>query len=189
MVGKLFIVSASSGAGKTTLVNAVMQRIQSVYDVSRVLTYTTRSPRDGEVNGVDYCFITIKEFESLIEQDFFLEWSNAYGNYYGSPSSILNELVYGKSYIAILDRSGAQQVSHKFSELVLIWIYTDIVSLQKRLIQRKTETFEQIEYRIQLAKKEIEEENLKRFYNFHIHNDDFNRAIEEFESLITSLLR
>ena len=71
---------------------------------------------------------------------------------------------------------------------MLIWIYTDIVSLRDRLIQRKTESDEQIEYRIQLAEKEIEEESLKKMYNFHIHNDDFNRAIEELEAVITSLL-
>lgn len=188
MSGKLFIVSASSGAGKTTLVNTVLQRIQPLYEVNRVLTYTTRSPRLGEIDGVDYHFVTVAAFESLISQDFFLEWSRAYGAYYGSPSSIIGELSQGKSYIAVLDRAGAQQALSKFSELVLIWIYTDIVSLRDRLIQRKTESDEQIEYRIQLAEKEIEEESLKKMYNFHIHNDDFNRAIEELEAVITSLL-
>lgn len=188
MVGKLFIVSASSGAGKTTLVNTVLQRIQPLYDVNRLVTYTTRAPRPGEVNGVDYHFVTVAVFESRIAQGFFLEWSNAYGAYYGSPYSITGELPQGKSYIAILDRAGAQQALSKFSELVLIWIYTDIVSLRDRLTQRKTETEEQIEYRIRLAKKEIEEESLKKLYNFHIHNDDFDRAIEELEAVITSQL-
>lgn len=188
MSGKLFIVSASSGAGKTSLVNAVLARIQSSYDVNRVLTYTTRLPRVGELEGIDYHFVTVKEFELRIEQEFFLEWSNAYGAYYGSPASIINELPTGRSYIAVLDRAGAQQALNKSSELVLIWIYTDIVTLRDRLVQRKTETHEQIEYRIQLAKNEIKEESLKRFFTFHIHNDDFNRAIEELEVLITSSL-
>ncbi len=188
MAGKLFIVSASSGAGKTTIVNAVLQRIQLIYDVHRVLTYTTRAPRLGEINGIDYHFITVQEFESWITQGFFLEWSSAYGAYYGSPSSIVDELPNGRSYIAILDRAGAEQALKVYPQLVLIWIYTDIMSLRDRLMQRKTETNEQIEYRIQLAKKEIEEEKLKKLYTFHIHNDDFNRAIEEFESLIVSLL-
>lgn len=188
MVGKLFIISASSGAGKTSLVNAVLQRIQSIYDVNRVLTYTTRAPRQGEINGVDYHFITAQEFEVRIAQGFFLEWSNVYGAYYGSPCSIIQELRCGKSYIAILDRAGAEQVLKVHPDSVLIWIYTDLVSLRDRLVQRKTETSEQIEYRIQLAKKEIEEENFKKFFTFHLHNDDFNRAIQELEALIVKLL-
>lgn len=188
MAGKLFIISASSGAGKTTLVNAVLQRIQAAHDVSRVLTYTTRAPRQGEVDGFDYHFITVQEFESLITQGFFLEWSNAYGAYYGSPLSIINQLSHGKSYIAILDRAGAERVIKAYPDCVLIWIYTDIVSLRDRLVLRKTETNEQVEYRIQLAKKEIEEENFKKFFTFHLHNDDFNRAIQELETLIVDLL-
>jgi guanylate kinase len=188
MAGKLFIISASSGAGKTTLVNAVLQRIQSTYDVNRVLTYTTRAPRQGEVDGIDYHFLTIQAFEYRITQGFFLEWSNAYGAYYGSPSSIVEELPRGKSYIAILDRAGAEQVLKVYPGSVLIWIYTDIMSLRDRLVQRKTETNEQIEYRIQLAKKEIEEENFKKFFTFHVHNDDFNGAIQELEVLVVNLL-
>jgi guanylate kinase len=188
MAGKLFIISASSGAGKTTLVNAVLQRIQSTYDVNRVLTYTTRTPRQGEVGGIDYQFVTVQEFEALIVQGFFLEWSNAYGAYYGSPSFIIDELPYGKSYIAILDRAGAERAVKVHPDSVLIWIYADVMSLHDRLVQRKTETNEQIEYRIQLAKKEIEEEIFKKFFTFHLHNDDFNRAIQELEALIVDLL-
>jgi guanylate kinase len=189
MSGKLFIVSASSGAGKTTLVNMLLQKIQPLYDVSRVLTYTTRAPRQGETNGVDYHFITEQTFENLIAQGFFLEWSKDYGAYYGSPLSLLDELPKGKSYIAILDRAGAQQVFSRFAESVLIWVYTDIQNLRIRLESRKTENIEQINYRIQLAKKEIEEENLKKFYTYHLHNDDFNRAIDEFEQLVTSMMQ
>lgn len=188
MTGKLFIISASSGAGKTTLVNAVLQRIQSIHDVSRVLTYTTRAPRQGEVDGIDYHFVTVQEFEAWIAQGFFLEWSNTYGAYYGSPLSIIEELPQGKSYIAILDRAGAERVMKVHPDSVLIWIYADIISLRDRLVGRKTETNEQIEYRIQLAKKEIEEEIFKKFFTFHVHNDDFNRAIQELETLIVDLL-
>jgi guanylate kinase len=188
MVGRLFIVSASSGAGKTTLVNALLERIQSLYNVTRVLTYTTRAPRTGEIHGVDYFFVTQQEFLLLIEQEFFLEWSCAYGAYYGSPASIIRDLPEGRSYIAILDRMGAEQVLKQFPDAVLIWIYTDIDSLRERLVSRETETLDEIESRLGLAKKEIEEEKLKKLFPFHVHNDDFNEALEDLEKLIISRL-
>ncbi len=92
MAGTLFVVSACSGAGKTTLVTRAIKELSISYPISRVITYTTKAPRMTEQNGIDYHFLSVEEFEIRAKNGFFLEWSNQYGNYYGSPHSIINDL-------------------------------------------------------------------------------------------------
>src|SRR5581483_10666268 len=108
--GVLFIVSAPSGAGKTTLVNAALGSLKSSHAIERVITYTSRMPREGEIPGVDYHFISELEFQSRIKDGFFLEWSGAYGTYYGTPRGLLEDLEKGHHRILIPDRNGAQKI-------------------------------------------------------------------------------
>ena len=120
--GKLFVISAPSGAGKTTVVHEFLLRFKNKYKLKRVVTYTTRPPRVGEEQGVDYHFVSADIFKEMISNHRFLEWSTWYDYYYGSPSSIIHEIEEGHSFILVVDRHGAQEICRSYSEAVLIWI-------------------------------------------------------------------
>jgi guanylate kinase len=186
MSGKLFIVSASSGAGKTSLVTAALQELQAFYPLERVVTYTSKQPRPGEVHGKDYYFMTAQAFEQKIAEGFFIEWSVAYGTYYGSPRSIVEGLALGKSYIAILDYAGAQAVAEAVKEAVLIWIKVpSLAVLRQRLAARAQDTQEQIERRLALAQQEMESAQKNALFKYTILNENFDVALKNFKTIIT----
>ena len=185
MAGKLFIISAPSGAGKTTLVEYMLKQLKDQHRVFRVLTYTTRVPRETEEHGKDFYYISQAEFEHKVTQDFFIEWSNVYGCYYGTPRTVLDEIARGASGILIADRAGAKQVKAQVSESVPIWIYTSSIEvLQQRLLQRGTNTPEQIAMRLVLARDEIQQEDAHPVYQYHILNDDFYEACSRLYEII-----
>jgi len=187
---KLFIVSAPSGAGKTSLVTAAIKRLSSEWPMERVVTYTTKQPRPGEVVGRDYHYISIADFKKKIAQGFFIEWSTSYGHYYGSPKNVLDNLTRGISLVLIIDRAGARQVCSQLNDVVLIWIYTkDLSILQQRLAHRATENFQQTHHRLRLASEEIKEEVQEQLYQYHILNDSFESALRELEYVILSSLK
>ncbi|KKP35860.1 MAG: Guanylate kinase [candidate division TM6 bacterium GW2011_GWF2_32_72] len=189
MGGKIFVISASSGAGKTSLVTEVLKKIGTKHSISRVITYTSRQPRPGDINGIDYHFVTSQEFELKISQDFFIEWSGVYGAYYGSPKHIIDELALGRSFILILDLAGAISVVQKFSQAVSIWIdVPSIEILEQRLVSRGTENIIQIKKRINLAKKEQKDEKKLNFFRHYLINDDFFKATEKMEKLFLNEL-
>lgn len=181
MSGKLFVISAPSGAGKTTLVRHSIERLQESHAISRVVTYTTKVPRKGEaVEGVDYYFISQADFEKKIGEGFFIEWSCAYGNYYGSPYSIVTHMAEGRSCVLIVDQAGASRIKEQVPEAVLIWIYTSSIEvLKQRLIKRGGESPEQVARRLELALLEIEQEAVRRVYNFHVLNEEFYESLEK----------
>jgi guanylate kinase len=186
-MGKLFIISAPSGAGKTSLVHAIMDRVSPKYPLKRLITYTSRAPRTNDINGIDYHFVSPSEFEQKIAEGFFMEWSNVYGAYYGSPRSALDEIQEGISYIVILDRAGTRQVVEKTTLAVPIWVTPPTIEvLEQRLRNRNTETIGQIERRLWLAKQEIEEEERQLFYPHHLINDEFETAVTDLEALIVA---
>lgn len=188
-MGKLFIVTAPSGAGKTSLVNALLERVKQNHMISRVITYTTKLPREGDVNGKDYHFLAVDEFEQKIKEGFFLEWSLDYGNYYGSPKYIVSLLEQGNSFIMILDSQGVQVITNLLSEAIAIWISVpNIEILKKRLLLRKSENLEQINKRILLAQKEIQEKSKKSFFKYVVCNDIFESALLELESIVNKEL-
>jgi guanylate kinase len=183
MLGKLFIVSASSGAGKTSLVEKVIERLGTKYLLKRLITYTTKKPRNNEVHGKDYYFISVDEFKTKIEQGFFIEWSTAYGAYYGSPKDCLHELQEGTSTIAIVDLDGASAIKDFYAPAIAIWLQApSLESLKKRLIMRSTESEEQIAHRCKRA--EFEAQAGHTFFNYRLINDNFDVAASEFEALI-----
>lgn len=187
--GTLFIISAPSGAGKTTLVNAVLEKIAGTYSLNRLVTYTTKLPRAGEKNGIDYHFLTEQEFKRFIERNLFLEWSCSYGSYYGTPRSLIDDLSSGQSYFAIVDRSGAQVLSSFIERSVRIWIHTkNMAILETRLKTRGTESPDVIAKRLAIAQTEIDQENKNRFYDHHILNDIFEIAINELKAIIIGTL-
>ena len=190
MDGKIFIVSAPSGAGKSSLVAATLANLQKEWPIERVVTYTTKKPRNNELPGRDYHFIEVDDFERRISQGFFLEWSNAYGAYYGSPRAVVERMILGYSYISILDREGARQIKAQVPQAILVWIevpsFNELVS---RLRQRGTETDEQIEKRLSCARVEIDLEKAGSIYQYVVMNDEFSRAQQELESLMRNCLK
>ena len=183
--GTLFVVSGPSGVGKTTVVTEFLRQYHEDYQVSRMVTYTTKAPRLNEVQGVDYHFITQSEFERKVADGFFLEWSGEYGACYGTPAHVLNDIVTGSSYVLIIDRLGAAQVIAKHPRSILIWIQVSSIDLlSNRLKSRKTDSLDQIQTRLFLAKKEIEQELHFPMYHYHVMNDDLKAAIEGVSAII-----
>lgn len=184
MNSAIFVISAPSGAGKTSLVESVLARKQSNVLLERVVTYTTKSPKPGELHGKDYYFISTSEFEQKIAEDFFIEWSNAYGHYYGSPRSMLAAREKGISSIIILDRTGAHNMLLRVPDAILIWIMPPSIDiLEKRLLVRGRETPEQIKKRIELATQELAAEKKNSLFHYCVQNDDFVNASQKLEAI------
>lgn len=187
--GKVFIISAPSGAGKTSIVTKAVERLSKQLPISRVVTYTTRQPRVNEISGVDYNFVSHQDFENKMKNGFFLETTNYNGKLYGSPASILTELDLGKSFIFITDIEGVKNLSKLFEKPVSIWLNAPSLNeLRKRIISRNTESAHQIEERLKLAENEIKEAEKSRLFDYKIINDDFETTVEELVRLIKSLL-
>lgn len=184
-LGTLFIISAPSGAGKTSLVNALLAQEPFKEALSCVITYTTRLPRPGDINGRDYHFIQEAEFLALIEKGFFAEWSTAYGTYYGTPITVLEDLAQGLSRVLILDRAGAKSIKSVVPEAVLIWITPPTTEvLEARLQGRNTENQDQIQRRMALARLEMEAEAQNPLYEHIIVNDFFEVSLEYLKKII-----
>lgn len=189
MPGKLFIITASSGAGKTSLTMAALHALQPYCHIEQVVTYTSRAPRAGEVDGRDYHFITVDEFKAKLDQNFFLEWSNAYGTYYGSPRSIIEGLAHGTSYCMIVDRIGAQSIKGLVPEAVIIGIQVaDLAVLKERLLARGTDSLEVIERRLQLAVAEMSHEREQPIFDVVVMNDQFQVAVENLKAIMQEKL-
>ncbi len=187
--GKLFIISAPSGAGKTSLVNAILKTIGPHHPISRMITYTTKQPRAIEQDGYDFHFLTVSAFESRIREGFFLEWSNAYQAYYGTPRSIINDIEQGVSYILVIDRVGAQQIKRHINDAILIWLEVHHIDvLKERLLKRGTESEAQMEQRLKRAQQEIQLEQQEPLYEYHIINDNFNKAVENLYTIFAEKL-
>lgn len=184
-IGKLFIVSAPSGAGKTSLVDALIKELSLVIPLKKAVTYTTRSPRPGEINGVDYYFLSRPDFERKINESFFIEFSMAYGHYYGSSKEVIHNVNCGASYLMILDKEGALQVRSVFKDACLIWIYTsDIESLKSRLLLRGSEEQLEIEKRLKLACEELADFGSLDLFAYKVLNDEFDKALSCLKQIV-----
>jgi guanylate kinase len=179
--GHIFILSAPSGTGKTTLCKAILNRYQDMlYSVS----YTTRPPRPGEVNGEDYYFISKKKFVEDIENDKWAEWAQVHGNFYGTPSEFLNKsLSEGKDVLLDLDIQGTIQVLDRYATdtITFFILPPSLEILKKRLESRGTDSAETIAARLVNAKEEISKKNL---YHHVIINDQLSSAVSELLSII-----
>lgn len=185
MKGLLVIISGPSGSGKTTIVRELIVRMRNRYPIKQVVAYTTRPIREGEEPGIDYHFVSPKEFEDKIAQEFFLEWSNAYGAYYGTPRSVLDEIAQGNINIATIDGVGARLLKAQIPDAVTIWLNApSLEELRKRLINRAKNTPEDIEKRLRMASQEIENEKKCKFYAFFLVNSLKEGTIIAVEKLI-----
>ena len=136
MIGKLFIITAPSGAGKTTLIEKFLADHKDL-PFAKIVTYTTRQPRQGEELGIHYHFITHQDFEHRKSIGFFIEHSYAYGNYYGSAWDFIHELERGISFFAILDIQGSQAIKKAYPKAVTIFLTPpDYQELQRRIEER-----------------------------------------------------
>lgn len=179
--GKLVVVSGFSGAGKGTLMKALMEQHGEQYALS--VSATTRSPRPGEENGVAYFFVTREEFESMIAADELVEYAQYVNNYYGTPKAYVQEqLDLGKNVILEIEIQGALKIKEKFPDTVLVFVTApDAQTLHERLAGRGTEPPEVVAARLSRACEESEGiEN----YDYLVINDTVDEAVALIDRLI-----
>ena len=180
MSGLLFVVSAASGTGKTSLVKALLDRVTNLH-VS--VSHTTRGQRPGELDGVHYHFTEKDSFLALVEQGGFIEYAEVFGNYYGTAQATVKEqLAKGHDVLLEIDWQGTQQVRKLFPDSKQIFILPPSqFDLRQRLSNRGTDSVDVIERRLGCAV-----EDMQQYVNFDyvIINDDFNKALHDLESVI-----
>ncbi len=182
--GLLLVVSGPSGAGKGTICKVLMDRNK---DLKLSVSATTRQPRTGEVEGVNYFFLTHEKFNDMISKNEFLEYANTYSNFYGTPKGPVMEcLEKGQDVVLEIEMQGARQVKQIYPDAILIFVLPPTLNeLQSRLSSRGTETEEQMQERLSCAFEEIKQ---IKDYNYFIFNET-NREVEaaiEIENIISA---
>jgi guanylate kinase len=179
--GMVFVVSAPSGGGKTSLCKEVIKRLPSF---EHGVSYTTRQRRPTEVEGKDYHFVTEEQFMEMAKADEFVEYAFVHGNYYGtSLNDIAKTLAKGKNLLIDIDVQGAKQIEERYGdEGVFIFILPpDFDLLRVRLTERHSDPEDEIDRRLQKAEEEVRH---YQDYDYVIINDDFKEAVKELEAII-----
>ena len=178
--GTLFVVSAPSGAGKTTLCREIRLRLP---DLAYSVSVTTRPPRPGEIDGADFRFVGAPEFRAMLARGEFAEWATVHGNLYGTRARALEDaLATGRDVLLDIDTQGAAQLRARYLDAVLIFILAPSVKeLEQRLRERRSDMDADIERRLVRAREEIA---LWRQYDYLIVNRDVKEAMEQLESII-----
>lgn len=179
--GILIVLSGFSGSGKGTIMKELMRRYSEQYALS--ISATTRNPRPGEIDGVEYFFRTKEEFERMIERDELIEYAKYVENYYGTPKAYVEEqIAAGKDVILEIEIQGALKVKDKFPDTVLMFVTPPSAEeLKKRLVGRGTEEMSVIESRLSRA---VEEAQGIEAYDYLVVNDDLDECVEEVHSII-----
>lgn len=179
--GLLFILSAPAGTGKTTLIQLLTRDFPNVV---ASISYTTRQPRPGEVNGIHYNFITKEEFEQRLKAEEFLEWVELYGDYYGTSRLwVEGQLLQKKHVFLVIDTQGAALLKGRIEAISIFLAPPSVAELERRLRLRQTESNEVIEKRLKWAKKELEAQNQ---YDYLIINDDLSQAYQALRSILVA---
>lgn len=177
--GRVFVVSAPAGTGKTTLVKMLEEELPSV---SRSISYTTRAIRNGEVLNKDYHYISKDEFEEKIRKGEFLEYAKVFDHYYGtSRHSVETIQSQGSHVVLVIDTQGAMDLKDAIDAVFIFISPPNIASLKARLLRRKADSEEEIEKRLSQAKKEMD---YAPFYDYQIINDDLEVAYDELRSIV-----
>ncbi len=178
--GDIFVIAAPSGAGKSSLVKAICAQDNTL---QLSISHTSRPIRPSEVNGIDYFFVSIEQFEEMLLRHEFIEHAKVYGNYYGTNINAIQQFMKnGKDIILEIDWQGARQIKKLFPNAILIFILPpSIEELTKRLIARNTDSTDVIKSRIQVAQEDISHANE---FTYVIVNDKFDVALQDLCSII-----
>lgn len=178
MKNVLLAISGPSGVGKGTIVKELL----SSDDIVSSVSCTTRAPREGEVDGKDYFFLTREEFQKKIQEDGFLEYDEHFGNFYGTPKSFVVETLKEKSVILEIDVKGALNAKRIFPDTLLIMVVPPSVEeLKNRLVGRGTESKEAIEERIRRVDYEL---SFAETYDYVVVNQELSQAVEQIRDII-----
>ncbi|MEP7705360.1 guanylate kinase [Paraglaciecola sp. 25GB23A] len=188
-LGNLFILAAPSGAGKSSLIKALLQKHSetglhnNAMQVS--VSHTTRAPRPGEVNGIHYHFVSREEFQALIKQDAFFEWAEVFSNYYGTSKIVIEQtLRQGIDVFLDIDWQGARQVKAQIPDTATIFVAPPSQEeLLRRLTERGQDSTEVITKRMKQAVAEISHYHE---FDYIVVNDEFEAALAELDSIVTS---
>lgn len=180
--GLILVISAPAGAGKTTLCKRLLQ-VSPPFTYS--VSFTTRPPRKNEIEGVDYYFVSREEFEKMIEEETFLEWTGVHRQFYGTSVKLLDRAIEGEKDVVLeIDVKGGEKIKKKYPEAILIFIVPPSwEKLRERLKGRATEDDEKIKQRLIRARKEVK---FFRFYDYFIINDDINKALQDLLAIINA---
>lgn len=180
--GRLFVISGPSGCGKSTLCREVLQRTNAGLSVSA----TTRGRSKSETDGVDYYFLSKKDFKDKIDADEFLEYAQVFENYYGTPAKpVMEKLKDGQTIILEIDVQGAIQVFNRYPEAIGILVLPPSKEiLQQRLSQRGRDDKDTIKKRLDKAEWEIEQAQNSKNFKHTVVNDNLNEAIEKMVQII-----
>jgi guanylate kinase len=178
--GLLFVVSAPSGTGKTTVVERLVQIFP---DLGMSRSYTSRAKREGEKDGVDYNFITRERFEAMVAEDAFLEWADVFGNLYGTgKAETERELAGGRDLVLVIDVQGARQVrSHGANAIGIFVLPPSFEALERRLRGRSKDSEEAIRKRLTTARREI---RAVAEYEYVIVNDELDACVDRLRSIV-----
>ena len=180
--GIILIISAPSGAGKTSLCHDLLKRFPNMRES---VSYTTRTPRPGEVDGVDYFFVSAEEFRRMVSEEAFAEWAEVHGNMYGTALKTLEDArSNGIDLVLDIDCQGARRLKEQIERCVYVFILPpDISELRRRLESRSSDSQDVINLRIERAAGEIKE---ARWYDYIIINDSFETARDELASIVVA---
>ncbi|MBF0591614.1 MAG: guanylate kinase [Nitrospirae bacterium] len=180
--GQLYIISAPSGTGKTTLSRRLLQGLPHIRES---VSYTTRAPRPTEIDKIDYIFVSVETFKEMLKNNDFIEYAEVHGNLYGTALATIQEVLSeGNDVLLDIDTQGARQIRNKHIKSTSIFIIPpSIDTLYQRLKTRNTESEEIIRRRMEKAKDEVRE---GMHYDYIIINDDLEHALMELSSVITA---